>query len=176
MISISQLANENRIVTMNDESKKLRATIESQCGVALTQFKKGVRLFRGDVKIKKDVYIVDPTVSQRVSSGAANYYNLYMDTSPHWQDFPSRSFSTILGGYGSTLGYIDSKRGVNIVLPIGNPKIAKTAWKDFWTAKTHLSGLNISLFNDAISMALIFFNEPISDKEKDPHAFTAERI
>jgi hypothetical protein len=95
MISISQLANENRIVTMNDESKKLRATIESQCGVALTQFKKGVRLFRGDVKIKKDVYIVDPTVSQRVSSGAANYYNLYMDTSPHWQDFPSRSFSTI---------------------------------------------------------------------------------
>jgi hypothetical protein len=159
---------------------KSREFILKNCQIALKKLNEGVSLYRGEKNIIDPVYIVDPKHRQRVSKDGSNVYNLYMDSSPHWKDYPNRSFSMIFGNEEVAFSY--SKRApLHIILPMGDPVIAVSEDKDFWDSEITYHYANadfqrtvecdVQRWGRIIEDLMVNVGDMYLDKEKSPTVF-----
>jgi hypothetical protein len=163
------------------ELAKSRDFIFKNCKVALKKLNEGVSLYRGEKNIIDPVYIVDPRHRQRISKDTSNIYNLYMDTSPHWKDYPSRSFSIMFGSEYVASSY-SSRAPLHIILPIGDPVVAVSSKTDFLDCDIEYNyhkadfhrtiQCDVQRWGRAIEDLLVNIGNMYLSKEKDASVFS----
>lgn len=110
---------------ISDDVEKLLKKYES---VLETYYDSDVMIFRG-MRNSGEIVFGDGNKLNRSSANTQNYYTLFMDNDPKWQDYPKRSKSficsmnsTTANGYGT----------LYVVVPLENQPIGVCPKEDFW--------------------------------------------
>lgn len=103
----------------------------NKCNVALENYKKGIRIYRG---MPSDIPILygDYSNNIRRSTDTNNYYTEILDNSPDWRDYPKRSKSFICSMFAEKTEEMVSNKNMYVVLPIGNPVFGVCPKIDIW--------------------------------------------
>jgi len=145
--------------------------LRKNCAVALDKARRNHMLFRGD-SFPPEPVVIDPTASRRRSVSFSNSYMMYMETSPYWKKFPSRSYSLICGKEHTAeqFGGDEIRSGTLFrVFPTGNPSFAVCEYDDFVDGETDMpvsGNYNSTLLEFSDRLSIIFGNDI-----DDPQAF-----
>jgi len=99
-----------------------------------------------------DLFIVDPTLSERKSANTQNFYTYLIDNSEEWKDYPDRSKSIICSHNSEVARIYSNSKYPHRVIPFDDAKIGICSKHDFWFSFIGCSDLFSSLveFNDFI--------------------------
>src|SRR5574344_698462 len=103
----------------------------NKCDVALENYKKGIRIYRG---MPSDIPILygDYSNNIRRSTDTNNYYTEILDNSPDWRDYPKRSKSFICSVAQARAKSCSNGHDFYVVLPLNDPVIGVCGTNDIW--------------------------------------------
>lgn len=123
--------------------REARNLILKKYNNALDAAQKGSCIWRGNRKLDKEYYFIDPRMSldKRVSPWAyKNYYNLLISNLPSWNKYPKRNKSIIAT---TDIDDASSRAGIDgavLVLPKNGSKIGVCPTEDIWYSFSNTHG------------------------------------
>jgi hypothetical protein len=161
MISFKQFLSETAIKKWDVEHIGLEGLVtllNAQFKSGLESIKNGSILFRGlsGGKNEADGYkIIDTTKAHRTSRDTNNIYQLLMDNSAGFKDYPKRKNSLICS---TGLTTAENYGTVNVLIPIDGTKIAALKHPDIFSQSLHTplvqSGIGVQEVSNEIEMFL----------------------
>jgi len=146
-----------RIIEDDDSSiynDPLYVKYKQQIDFALDKYiKHGSAIYRGgNYPSISELYFRDPMTypEQRKSANTANYYTLWMDSSPKWIKFPKRSRSLICSNNPEVANYFGI---LSVVVPTRNCIIGICPEDDLWNSFERTAKTQLNTFNDFLSRA-----------------------
>jgi len=107
-------------------------------------------IYRGAANLEAPLYLVNPSLTERVSANTKNYYTWLMDNSPAWFRYPKRSRSIICtSDKDSAFG-----NHAYIVIPEAGSRIgicpSSDLWYSFNDTLSQYDFADMSMFNDVL--------------------------
>lgn len=130
------------------------------------------RIWRGS-NDKHPIVVTDTNSIKRVSRNTYNFYTLWMDNHPSWEEYPKRSSSLICSSNSTTSHYYNSD--LRLILPDDNCKIGVCPKPDLWVSFKGLNrffkrvGIRLGDMDTASTKLSSFFSDLISLNVNHPH-------
>lgn len=149
-------------LTEIDNSLSLFDQYKEHIKFAASRYKQNKGIYRGIVHESqgRNIFYIDPSKrsAPRVSANTHNYYTLWMDNSPAWQNFPKRSYSLICS---TDMNIADMFGETYIIVPVVNTTIGVCPTHDLWDSFEKTGGANFSLSMLTDELHYIFTSQNI---------------